>query len=123
MKRIILSVVVLASIASCTWWQTNKGKINCAAITTVQNAPALITIVTECAAIAVSSAAILPCIEAAAGSQWASDVVACFSADAAGIVSCPAAKTVTLKASPMSADAQANLRAAVQAKYGSQLSP
>lgn len=123
MKRILLSVIVLAALTSCAWYQHNKSKINCAAIATVENAPALIGIVTGCAAIAVTIAAVLPCIEGAAGSQWAGDVVACFAADGAGLVSCPAARSGTLRATPVNADAQAKLRAAVEAKYGSQLSP
>ena len=126
MKKILQYVgafVILATLAGCAWWQAHKSQLNCAAIATVENAPTLIGIVSSCAAIAVNVAAVLPCIEAAAGSEWAGDIVACFAADGAGLVACPAARTGALRASPASADAQAKLRAAVQAKYGSQLSP
>jgi hypothetical protein len=120
MKRTIKTIAIvssLATLAGCAWWQNNKGKINCAVITTVENAPALIGIVTTCAAVATNVAAVLPCIEGAAGSEWAADVVACFAGDVAGLTSCPAARG-TLRAAPVDAGAQAKLRAAVQAKYG-----
>jgi hypothetical protein len=81
MKKVnfkITSMLLVLLLGSCAWWQANFGKLDCAALVTIQDAPQLVTIVTECAAIAVNSAAILPCVEAAAASKWPSDVLQCF---------------------------------------------
>ena len=76
-KRLSVVVLVLA-LVGCAWWQKHESQFDCAAIATVENAPALFQIVTQCAAIAVNAAAILPCVEGAAGSEWASDIIKCF---------------------------------------------
>lgn len=74
----VTTILLGLLLSSCAWWQANFGKLDCAAIVTVQDAPQLVTIVAACAAIAVSTAAILPCVEAAAASKWPSDVLQCF---------------------------------------------
>ena len=122
-RESVVALALIAPLSSCAFWQAHKSQLNCAAIASVKNGPELIAIVSGCAAIAATIVAVLPCIEAAAGSQWSSDVVACFAADGAGLVTCPAARTGALRATPANAEAQAKLRAAVEAKYGSQLSP
>ena len=81
---------LLLGLPSCSWWQKHKSEIDCAAIVSVQDAALLVTIVTQCAEIAVDTSAILPCIEGAAGSKWTSDVLKCFYAAQQGKAACPA---------------------------------
>ncbi len=123
-RSIFLAIVGLAlgiglsvALVSCAFWQKHRTEIQCAAITTVENAPQLVTIVQVCASIAVNVTSVVPCIEAAAGSAWASDVVACFAGHAAGLTTCPsAAASTSLRATPLTAVAHDRLRAAVQAQ-------
>ena len=91
-KNVAVTVLLAVgvSLAGCAWWQKHEGDLACAGIVTVQDGPQLIEIVVQCAAIAVSTDAILPCIEGAAGSAWASDVVKCFAAASQGKATCPA---------------------------------
>lgn len=111
--RISIVAFVIVGLAACAWWQKHSSQINCAAITTVENAPQLLTIVTACTEIATTPAAIIPCIESAAGSKWAGDVIACFSGSVAGLTRCPAAEAVAPKMLS-STNSQNRLREAVQ---------
>ena len=88
--KALLLGVTLAGLASCAWWQKHGGQIECAGIQTVENGPQLIEIVIQCEAVAVAPSAIMPCIRAAAGSQWADDVLQCFEAASQAKESCPA---------------------------------
>lgn len=99
MKRLFVVVLAL-SIVGCAWWQKNEPKFECAGLATIDNAPALFQIVTQCAAIAVNAAAILPCVEGAAGSEWAQDVVKCFYQASLhkSTVVCPAYSAARVKA-------------------------
>ena len=98
MKRLFVVVLAL-SIVGCAWWQKHEAQFDCAAIATIDNAAALFQIVTQCEAISVNAAAILPCIEGAAGSEWASDIVKCFYQASLhkDKVVCPAYSTVRAK--------------------------
>ena len=87
-KALILGIVL--SLASCAWWQKHEQQIDCAAIAAVEDAPLLISIVTQCEEIAVDLAAVLPCIQGAAGSKWTNDVMSCFYAASQGKTACPA---------------------------------
>lgn len=103
---------VNVGVPGCAWWQKNGKAIECAGLTTIENAPQLVNIVSACATVAVTVEAIIPCVQAAANSRWAADVVACFAADQAGMVRCSAAQHGAAT-SYLSADNRARLRAAV----------
>jgi hypothetical protein len=83
----------LAGLASCAWWQKHEPQFDCAAIATVNDAGQLIAIVEQCAEIATTSAAILPCIEGAAGGKWTQDILSCFADAQQGKATCPAFTT------------------------------
>jgi hypothetical protein len=85
---------------SCAWWQKHGGQVECTGIATVENALQLLTIVTSCTAIATEPPAIIPCIQSAAGSKWATDVVDCFTRAVAGVVVCPAVPKTIAAPSP-----------------------
>lgn len=115
MRRFLLALFVtlpLLATVSCSWWQKHGSEVSCAAITTVQNAPQLMEIVIQCTSISVSPANIIPCIESAAGSKWASDVIQCFAGTVGGVTSCPA---VPLGAAP-SLELRQRMKAAIEEK-------
>ena len=87
---LILATLFVFNLAACAWWQKHEGQFDCAGLVTVENAPQLLAIVEACATVAVSPANVLACVEGAAGSQWATDVLKCFTAAQAGKVQCPA---------------------------------
>lgn len=112
-----LSTALITGAIGCAWWQKNQSKFECAGIVSVKDAPQLITIVNQCATIAVSWVNVLPCIRATAGTTWPDDVIACFASSQAGRASCPAANTGKLGAAPIPSAAQEKLRAAVDSEY------
>ena len=100
-KTIKLSVpllsILLPAFTSCAWFQKHEPSIDCAALATVADAPQLAGIVEACMGIAVSQAAVIPCVEGAVASKWTNDVIGCFTHAAQGAASCPlfdAAKTI-----------------------------
>lgn len=111
--KFITVVALVLSLTSCAWFQKNESKISCAAVTTVQDLPELIQIVGSCAAIAVTSAAVLPCITSAAASKWPEEIIACVSGSVAGKTSCPAMASLPPKADKVDEKAMAKLREAV----------
>lgn len=111
---LLFLAAVNLGMPGCAWLSTTRGKqIQCAAIVTVENAPQLVAIVGTCATVAVTATAIVPCIQGAAGSQWANDVIACFTASAAGITRCPAVGEQRMGLAP---EAATRLRGAVLAQ-------
>jgi hypothetical protein len=86
----VLSTLGLLSMPGCAWWQKHGSQIDCAALSTVEDAPQLVTIVEGCMAIAVDPAAIPACVEAAAASKWTNDVIQCFTSAAQSKAKCPA---------------------------------
>lgn len=90
-KALLLGIAL--SLTSCAWWQKHETQIDCAAIATVNDAGQLIAIVEQCAEIATTSAAILPCIEGAAGGKWTQDILSCFADAQQGKATCPAFTT------------------------------
>jgi hypothetical protein len=113
MRRITVVVALVLSISSCAWFQKNESKIACAGVTTVQDLPELIQIVGSCAAIAVTSAAVLPCVTSAAASKWPEEIIACVSGTMAGKTACPAMASLPLKAGKLDEQADAKLKEAV----------
>ena len=89
-KALVLFLLAGSLLASCAWWQKHEPQFDCAAIATVDDASQLISIVVQCEQIAVTPAAILPCIEGAAGSKWTQDILNCFEAASQGKTACPA---------------------------------
>ena len=89
-KALVLFLLAGSLFAGCAWWQKHEQQIDCAAIAAVEDAPLLISIVTQCEEIAVDLAAVLPCIQGAAGSKWTNDVMSCFYAASQGKTACPA---------------------------------
>ena len=81
---------LLANAAGCAWWQKHEPQFDCAGLATITDAPVLIGIVMQCTEIATTPAAILPCIEGAAGNSWTQDVIKCFYTASQGKASCPA---------------------------------
>lgn len=118
--RIAMFLFVAAALittTSCAWFQKNEAKFVCAAESTITDAPELVAIVTECAAISVDTANIVPCILAAAGSKWTEDVVACI----ANTVASTPTSTIATNAQGITSVNLSRLRAAVTAKWGKQL--
>jgi hypothetical protein len=118
-SRLAMFLFVLATLiqaTSCAWFQKNEPKFVCVAENTITDLPELVTIITQCAAISVSTANIVPCIQAAAGSKWPEDVIAC-------VANAEAAKPAVLSANVpgLSASNLSRLREAVTAKWGQQL--
>ena len=92
-KTLALLILAGSLVSSCAWWQKHEPQFDCAAIATVDDAPQLIAIVIQCEQIAVTPAALLPCIEGAAGSKWTQDILQCFAAAQQGKTTCPAYAT------------------------------
>lgn len=114
MKKLLLALLLASTLAACAWWQRNESKINCAVITSVENASQLRAIIVSCAAVNTNAANILPCIANAVGSQWASDVWNCFAGSIAGLTTCPAAAPAMTAAAPDGT--KARLREALEAR-------
>ena len=114
---ILFVTAALLQSTSCAWFQKNEPKLICAGEDTVADLPELVAIITQCSAIAVSTAYVVPCILAAAGSKWPEEVIAC-------VANTQASKKVSANlGSTISAGVgnQARLREAVSAKWGSRL--
>jgi hypothetical protein len=115
-KIALLALVAAALLqsTSCAWFQKNEPKLACAAEDTVADLPELVAIVTQCATIAASTANVVPCILAAAGSKWPEEVVAC-------VASAEASKTPVAAPESGATRSPSRLREAVNAKWGKQL--
>ena len=93
---LVLSLL-LPSLPGCAWFQRHEPSIDCAVLAAVEDAPQLVGVVESCMTIAVTQAAIVPCVEGAASSKWTNDVIGCFTQSAQGRAKCPlfdAAKTI-----------------------------
>jgi len=114
---LLFVIAALLQSTSCAWFQKNEPKLICVGEETISDLPELVAIITECSTIAVSTANIVPCILAAAGSKWSEDVIAC-------VANVQASKNVSANLGSTTLAGvgnQARLREAVSAKWGSRL--